>query len=46
MPVIETDGRLVAIVDVLKLTYATLEQASASGVPNGQRTNRTDWVHR
>ena len=28
LPVVEDDGRLVAIVDVLKLTYATLEQAS------------------
>lgn len=28
LPVIEADGRLVAIVDVLKLTYATLEQVS------------------
>jgi hypothetical protein len=26
LPVVETDGRLVDIVDVLKLTYATLEQ--------------------
>jgi hypothetical protein len=26
LPVVETDGRLVAIVDVLTLTYATLEQ--------------------
>jgi hypothetical protein len=26
LPVVEEDGRLVAIVDVLKLTYATLEQ--------------------
>lgn len=26
LPVIEADGRLIAIVDVLKLTYATLEQ--------------------
>jgi len=26
LPVVEQDGRLVAIVDVLKLTYATLEQ--------------------
>lgn len=26
IPVVEDDGRLVAIVDVLKLTYATLEQ--------------------
>ncbi|KAF9073762.1 hypothetical protein BDP27DRAFT_1215533 [Rhodocollybia butyracea] len=28
LPVVETDGRLVAIVDVLTLAYATLEQAS------------------
>lgn len=28
LPVVEADGRLVAIVDVLKLTYATLEQVS------------------
>ncbi|WVF71341.1 hypothetical protein IAT40_006144 [Kwoniella sp. CBS 6097] len=26
LPVVETDGRLIGIVDVLKLTYATLEQ--------------------
>ena len=29
LPVVEDDGRLVAIVDVLKLTYATLEQVRA-----------------
>ena len=29
LPVIEADGRLIAIVDVLKLTYATLEQMNA-----------------
>jgi hypothetical protein len=29
LPVVEADGRLVAIVDVLKLTYATLEQVSS-----------------
>lgn len=29
LPVVESDGRLVAIVDVLKLTYATLEQVSS-----------------
>jgi hypothetical protein len=28
LPVVESDGRLVGIVDVLKLTYATLEQVS------------------
>ena len=28
LPVVENDGRLVGIVDVLKLTYATLEQVS------------------
>ncbi|KAF8139953.1 CBS-domain-containing protein [Boletus edulis] len=31
LPVVEADGRLVAIVDVLKLTYATLEQMNAMG---------------
>ena len=30
LPVVEADGRLVAIVDVLKLTYATLEQVWSS----------------
>ena len=30
LPVVENDGRLVGIVDVLKLTYATLEQVSVS----------------
>jgi hypothetical protein len=30
LPVIEEDGRLVAIVDVLKLTYATLEQVRSN----------------
>ncbi|KAF9499900.1 CBS-domain-containing protein [Pleurotus eryngii] len=29
LPVVEEDGRLVAIVDVLKLTYATLEQMNS-----------------
>ncbi|EIW70492.1 hypothetical protein TREMEDRAFT_29142 [Tremella mesenterica DSM 1558] len=29
LPVVESDGRLIGIVDVLKLTYATLEQASS-----------------
>ncbi|KAH9937465.1 CBS-domain-containing protein [Fomitopsis serialis] len=29
LPVVEADGRLVAIVDVLKLTYATLEQMNS-----------------
>jgi hypothetical protein len=28
LPVVENDGRLIAVVDVLKLTYATLEQMS------------------
>ncbi|RDX56107.1 CBS-domain-containing protein [Polyporus arcularius HHB13444] len=41
LPVVEADGRLVAIVDVLKLTYATLEQmnhmtAEAGGEPDGE----------
>lgn len=30
LPVVEEDGRLVGIVDVLKLTYATLEQVSSA----------------
>jgi CBS domain-containing protein len=30
LPVVEDDGRLVGIVDVLKLTYATLEQVSVA----------------
>jgi CBS domain-containing protein len=30
LPVVENDGRLVGIVDVLKLTYATLEQVSSN----------------
>ncbi|KIM66965.1 hypothetical protein SCLCIDRAFT_1210423 [Scleroderma citrinum Foug A] len=29
LPVVEADGKLVAVVDVLKLTYATLEQMNA-----------------
>ena len=39
LPVVETDGRLVAIVDVLKLTYATLEQASPSSGLNSALTD-------
>lgn len=35
LPVVEADGRLVAIVDVLKLTYATLEQMNAVVSENG-----------
>jgi hypothetical protein len=31
LPVVESDGRLIGIVDVLKLTYATLEQVSSRG---------------
>ncbi|KAF9014957.1 hypothetical protein BDQ17DRAFT_1340239 [Cyathus striatus] len=34
LPVVEADGRLVAIVDVLKLTYATLEQMNAMASEN------------
>lgn len=33
LPVVEADGRLIAIVDVLKLTYATLEQVHISVFP-------------
>ncbi|KAE9410791.1 CBS-domain-containing protein [Gymnopus androsaceus JB14] len=35
LPVLEGDGRLVAIVDVLTLTYATLEQMNAVSAENG-----------
>ncbi|KAF8320073.1 CBS-domain-containing protein [Clavulina sp. PMI_390] len=34
LPVVEGDGQLVAIVDVLKLTYATLEQMNSIGGEN------------
>ncbi|KAI0936062.1 hypothetical protein AcV5_004299 [Taiwanofungus camphoratus] len=34
LPVVEADGRLVAIVDVLKLTYATLEQMNSISAEN------------
>ncbi|KAH8100531.1 CBS-domain-containing protein [Cristinia sonorae] len=34
LPVVEQDGRLVAIVDVLKLTYATLEQMNNMSTDN------------
>ncbi|KAG6837123.1 hypothetical protein H0H93_014429 [Arthromyces matolae] len=37
LPVVEEDGRLVAIVDVLKLTYATLEQMNAVAGDNALR---------
>lgn len=35
LPVVESDGRLVAIVDVLKLTYATLDQMDQMTVEAG-----------
>ncbi|KAK0208502.1 hypothetical protein DFS33DRAFT_1303999 [Desarmillaria ectypa] len=35
LPVVEADGRLVAIIDVLKLTYATLEQMNSMSVEGG-----------
>ncbi|KAG8984676.1 hypothetical protein FRB90_005178 [Tulasnella sp. 427] len=35
LPVVEDDGRLVAIIDVLKLTYATLEQMNGLETGNG-----------
>ncbi|KAI0359168.1 CBS-domain-containing protein [Trametes cingulata] len=39
LPVVEADGRLVAIVDVLKLTYATLEQMNAMSAEAGGETD-------
>ncbi|KAK8864548.1 hypothetical protein IAR55_001798 [Kwoniella newhampshirensis] len=38
LPVVETDGRLIGIVDVLKLTYATLEQIDSM---SEDRSNET-----
>ncbi|WWC61960.1 uncharacterized protein I303_104546 [Kwoniella dejecticola CBS 10117] len=38
LPVVEADGRLIGIVDVLKLTYATLEQIESM---NEDRSNDT-----
>ncbi|KAL0579806.1 hypothetical protein V5O48_002217 [Marasmius crinis-equi] len=44
LPVVEGDGRLVAIVDVLKLTYATLEQMNAvSGEQGGETEGGPMW---
>ena len=42
LPVVDHDGKLVAIVDVLKLTYATLEQVSTESQLNipGNRSAR------
>jgi CBS domain-containing protein len=39
LPVLEADGRLVAIVDVLTLTYATLEQMNQTLGNEGQAEN-------
>ncbi|KAI0082253.1 CBS-domain-containing protein [Panus rudis PR-1116 ss-1] len=38
LPVVEADGRLVAIVDVLKLTYATLEQMNNMAAESNQES--------
>ncbi|GJJ09577.1 hypothetical protein Clacol_003800 [Clathrus columnatus] len=44
LPVVESDGRLVAIVDVLKLTYATLEQMNAINASDvGETENGPMW---
>ncbi|KIM48415.1 hypothetical protein M413DRAFT_62007 [Hebeloma cylindrosporum] len=47
LPVVENDGRLVAIVDVLKLTYATLEQMNAMAGENVQNESEGGpmWGH-
>ncbi|KAH8120542.1 CBS-domain-containing protein [Phellopilus nigrolimitatus] len=39
LPVVEGDGRLIAIVDVLKLTYATLEQMGQMSAEAGGDTS-------
>src|ERR1700761_1817144 len=38
LPVIEADGRLIAVVDVLKLTYATLEQINTLAAGDAQES--------
>ncbi|KXN83562.1 hypothetical protein AN958_01127 [Leucoagaricus sp. SymC.cos] len=45
LPVVEEDGHLVAIVDVLKLTYATLEQMNtvAGGDSTGEAEGGPMW---
>ncbi|KZT19358.1 CBS-domain-containing protein [Neolentinus lepideus HHB14362 ss-1] len=48
LPVLEDDGRLIAIVDVLKLTYATLEQmnsmtAEAAGDDHNDEVGGPMW---
>ncbi|KAF9243807.1 CBS-domain-containing protein [Melanogaster broomeanus] len=47
LPVVESNGRLVAIVDVLKLTYATLEQMNAMSTgaseENGEAEGGPMW---
>ncbi len=45
LPVVESDGRLVGIVDVLKLTYATLEQVRSFMPRKGSRLNLIDRDH-
>ncbi|KIJ68736.1 hypothetical protein HYDPIDRAFT_24989 [Hydnomerulius pinastri MD-312] len=42
LPVVETDGRLVAIVDVLKLTYATLEQMNSMSTEAAGETTEAE----
>ena len=42
LPVVESDGRLVGIVDVLKLTYATLEQVRFRSLSIGHKVNTAD----
>ncbi|KAI0824114.1 CBS-domain-containing protein [Trametes gibbosa] len=42
LPVVEADGRLVAIVDVLKLTYATLEQMNAMSASEAGGENEAE----
>ncbi|TBU24970.1 hypothetical protein BD311DRAFT_809558 [Dichomitus squalens] len=44
LPVVEADGRLVTIIDVLKLTYATLEQSSHSEVHSDNSASVVDDV--
>ncbi|KAK2462070.1 hypothetical protein APHAL10511_006533 [Amanita phalloides] len=43
LPVLESDDRLVAIVDVLKLTYATLEQMNAMAGETSENEGGPMW---
>ncbi|PKI82530.1 hypothetical protein MVES_003486 [Malassezia vespertilionis] len=43
LPVVDVDARLVGVVDVLKLTYATLEQVNSMGDEQGSGAGGPMW---